>query len=417
MRKVVIAVFTCVLALTAILVLLLATLDIGRYRGLIEAQASQAVGRDVKLAGAMGFDLALHPTLVAEQVSVANPSWASRPLLATFERVEATIGLLPLLARRVEIHRLALDGADIGLERAADGHPNWQLTAAAPTIEVSQAGTRKSQAEKSSNSGGARASELPTTGASSIPFVREVRIATAVSPIAMPRAVSTTNCGWPRGASPRAMPARRWRSTLPASSTASPMSLKGEVGALAALMAGTGPYPVDLHVKALGLDIEVSGAAALRGGDELDLRATASAADPAAVRTALGPYLTSVELLEGSGPLRAAGRLRGTFERAAIEDLAERPPCRAGRRRQGLGERPHRHGRHRPCRQRAGQIRRAAGSGPRAARRSDECLGTRDGRRIRSGPRSPEIRAGRQRSRRAVEADAGAGHGRRSPAS
>ena len=141
MRKVVIAVVTCALALTAILVLLLATLDIGRYRGLIEAQASQAVGRDVKLAGAMGFDLALHPTLVAEQVSVANPSWASRPLLATFERVEATIGLLPLLARRVEIDRLALDGADIGLERAADGRPNWQLTAAAPTTGVSQART------------------------------------------------------------------------------------------------------------------------------------------------------------------------------------------------------------------------------------------------------------------------------------
>jgi uncharacterized protein involved in outer membrane biogenesis len=313
-RKAVFAIVTFALALTAIVALLVATLDIERYREPIEARASQAIGRTVELAGPMSLGLALHPTLIVEQVSVANPDWASRPHLATFERIEATMALLPLLARRIEVDRLILSGADIGLERAADGRPNWRLVQAAADPGAG------SPARAMPATGRAQASET-AAGASSVPFVREVRIHD--SRITYRDAARDIEHGL-----------RLVEAHLAAKGTASPvgidlsgeldgraMSLRGEVGAVAALLEGAGPYPLDLRGKALGLELELTGTAGMRGDAPLDLQATVTAPDAAALQAAAGPYLEHAELLEGSGPLRVAGRLRGTTETPAIEGL------------------------------------------------------------------------------------------------
>jgi len=116
-------------ALAALLVVALyvalATIEVAAYRGQIEALVSRSLDREVKISGAIELDRSLRPRFIVEQVSVANPPWASRPLFASIARLELQVALLPLLERRLEIVELRVVGADIQLERRRDGTPNW----------------------------------------------------------------------------------------------------------------------------------------------------------------------------------------------------------------------------------------------------------------------------------------------------
>jgi len=123
-------------ALAALLVVALyvalATIEVAAYRGQIEALVSRSLDREVKISGAIELDRSLRPRFIVEQVSVANPPWASRPLFASIARLELQVALLPLLERRLEIVELRVVGADIQLERGAMVRPTGSLAARMP---------------------------------------------------------------------------------------------------------------------------------------------------------------------------------------------------------------------------------------------------------------------------------------------
>lgn len=117
-------------AVLAVLVLLglyvaLTTVDVAAYRSRIEALVSRSLDRDVRIGGAIHLERSLKPRFVVNDISIANPPWASRPLLASAQRLDVQVALLPLLMRRLEIVELGLVGADVRLERKRDGTPNW----------------------------------------------------------------------------------------------------------------------------------------------------------------------------------------------------------------------------------------------------------------------------------------------------
>ncbi len=94
----------------------------------IIAAVKQATGRDLMLQGRIQLGLSLRPTLVVRGVGFANPPGFSRPQMATLERLDAKLALIPLLSRRVEIDTLVLVKPDIMLEIDAQGRPNWLFT-------------------------------------------------------------------------------------------------------------------------------------------------------------------------------------------------------------------------------------------------------------------------------------------------
>ena len=110
----------------------------------IIAAVKQATGRDLTLQGRIRLSLALQPTLTVQGVSLANPPGFSRPQMATLERLDLKLALLPLLSHHVEIDRLVLVKPDIILERDAQGQPNWLFTpeASPATPRSTAAGTR-----------------------------------------------------------------------------------------------------------------------------------------------------------------------------------------------------------------------------------------------------------------------------------
>ncbi len=112
------------LAATAAVMLLLATLDAGVYRRALEQQLSAALGRTVSV-GSLSISWSVPPTLSVRDLRIANPPWASRPDLVIAASGDVRVDFIALWHAQVVLHALHLRGVDLLLERNADGAGNW----------------------------------------------------------------------------------------------------------------------------------------------------------------------------------------------------------------------------------------------------------------------------------------------------
>jgi uncharacterized protein involved in outer membrane biogenesis len=126
------------------------TFDPDSLKPRIIAAVKRETGRDLTLQGRIRLGLSLQPTLTVQGVSFANPPGFSRPQMATLERLDLRLALLPLLSHSVEIDRLVLVKPDIILETDAQGRPNWQFTPepGATTPKSDSAGSRQGTATR-----------------------------------------------------------------------------------------------------------------------------------------------------------------------------------------------------------------------------------------------------------------------------
>ena len=127
-------------ALCVMLVALLFFVDVNLYRDRIEQHVSTAFGRDVVLQGPLGLEPSLAPRFFVNGLKITNPDWASRPFLATVDKFDIRVSLLPLLRGELEVVSLEFHGVDLLLEKAADGANNFTFassgeTAALPAIK------------------------------------------------------------------------------------------------------------------------------------------------------------------------------------------------------------------------------------------------------------------------------------------
>ena len=119
------SIFVLVFALVAVAVIFIATLDVEQYRERIENEAFKVTGRKLTLAGPIDLKISLSPVLVVEDATLANASWGSREAMVSFERLEFSADLLPLINGKIRIAKLVLIGADILIETDASGGGNW----------------------------------------------------------------------------------------------------------------------------------------------------------------------------------------------------------------------------------------------------------------------------------------------------
>ena len=109
----------------AVGVIILLTKDVTEYRDILTAALSKQTGRKVEIKGAFDLSIGFSPSIVAEDISIANAPWGSRAEMLTAKRLEVKVGLFPIIGGRVEAERLLLDGADLLLETDAEGKSNW----------------------------------------------------------------------------------------------------------------------------------------------------------------------------------------------------------------------------------------------------------------------------------------------------
>jgi len=114
------------------LVVFVATFDANRYKPEIEALAQQYLGRTLILGGDVHLTLWPVLGLRAERVSLGNAEGFTDPVFAEAESLVLGVQLMPLLAKRLEVNEVALDGLKLFLERRKDGRNNWQLAPQSP---------------------------------------------------------------------------------------------------------------------------------------------------------------------------------------------------------------------------------------------------------------------------------------------
>jgi AsmA protein len=108
------------------------------YKNQIENAATNALQRDVTLAGNVTISVFPRISASVEQVSVANPDGFATPNMIEAGALRGSVKWMPLLSRRVDVQEIAFMDADVFLQRKADGNTNWEFAsseAASPPPE------------------------------------------------------------------------------------------------------------------------------------------------------------------------------------------------------------------------------------------------------------------------------------------
>jgi len=116
-----------VAVLLALGILLLSIIDFSRFQPDIEAVVEEATGREFRINGDFRVKALPSPSILVEDVTLANADWGTQPELLRVGHLSAKIGLWSLLFRPVVIHDLQLRDVDILLETNADDEANWDM--------------------------------------------------------------------------------------------------------------------------------------------------------------------------------------------------------------------------------------------------------------------------------------------------
>ncbi len=284
-----------VAVLIIVAVVVIKSIDVNQYRGLISEQAKAATGREMKIAGNLDLRIGFTPAIVVEDVSFANASWGSRPDMVKLRRLEVEVALFPLIFRQIQVNRLVLVQPDILLETNAQGAGNWTFGApAAPGSPKQPTGEKAA---------------LPAVA------VQKLRIEKGALSYRDGKTKRTMNLAVDRLDVEAKDLASPLTVDLAAGYNGKPFTLAGTMGPLGDLQAPSKPYPVKLAFKVGANTIEVEGTMGKpMEAAGLDLTLTAKGSELAELATladqkvpAVGPFVAKAKVTGSMQALSVAG--------------------------------------------------------------------------------------------------------------
>ena len=127
MKKILIGVLlVLVLAVTAALIAP-SLIDWNGYRAEIAAEIRKATGRNLSIDGDIDVALLPSPKLTLAKARFSNIEGAADPDMVRLAGLDLRVALWPLLSGKVVVQSVKLRGADIRLEKLADGRGNWKF--------------------------------------------------------------------------------------------------------------------------------------------------------------------------------------------------------------------------------------------------------------------------------------------------
>jgi uncharacterized protein involved in outer membrane biogenesis len=112
--------------------------DWGQYKSKLEKKAQSALnGRRVTI-GEMRVKNPFSPTLVLENVSVANADAfsANEPLMAQIGKIEASVNLKRLFLGQIAVQKVSVQDVFLSLTKSSDGIKNWEFPELEKTIKT-----------------------------------------------------------------------------------------------------------------------------------------------------------------------------------------------------------------------------------------------------------------------------------------
>ena len=113
------------LAVIVIVVVLLFTMDLGRFKPQVETLISDQLGRRIHIDGIFQPSLGREIRIIAEDIRLENPDWAAGESLVHAQRLDVSVDTRELLSGRILLTNLELDEIVIRLEQDETGSNNW----------------------------------------------------------------------------------------------------------------------------------------------------------------------------------------------------------------------------------------------------------------------------------------------------
>lgn len=105
----------------------LKSFDLNQYKPYIESLCEKEIGRKLVINGEASIGLSLIPTIIIEDIKLANAPWAKNPQMVEVKKIEIKIALIPLLKKEIVVHKLILLEPNIYLETNSNGEANWDF--------------------------------------------------------------------------------------------------------------------------------------------------------------------------------------------------------------------------------------------------------------------------------------------------
>ena len=121
-------------SLIVVSLLAFALFDWNSLKHPIERIASAKSGRTVSIGGRLEVHIwSWTPTVIVNGLTLGNPPWESARPMATVDRLEIRLKLLPLLKGDVILPRVAIVRPDVYLHQDKAGRANWTFENQKPT--------------------------------------------------------------------------------------------------------------------------------------------------------------------------------------------------------------------------------------------------------------------------------------------
>ena len=131
MKRALIIIPFLLVVLLAVVLVAPGFMDWNQYKAQAQQQVKALTGLDMELAGNIGFTILPSPRFMAEKVSIKAPEGSKSETLASFDRLDVNVDLIPLLSRQVSVKYVTLVKPQINLEMLESG----KLNAMTPEIE------------------------------------------------------------------------------------------------------------------------------------------------------------------------------------------------------------------------------------------------------------------------------------------
>ncbi|MBW8190954.1 AsmA family protein [Neiella marina] len=124
MKKLLYIVAGVVAALVLAVVVFTAVFDPNDYKDEISGAVKDATGRDLVIAGDIGWNLFPNFGLGLADVTFSNPAGFAEPIMASLKKLDVSVALLPLIGGNLEVSHIAVDELSVKLTTLPDGTDN-----------------------------------------------------------------------------------------------------------------------------------------------------------------------------------------------------------------------------------------------------------------------------------------------------
>lgn len=278
-----------VIVIAVSMYLFIRNFDLNKYKPMIAEMTQKQLGRQLAINGEAKLGLSFVPTLILNDVTLANADWASTEDMVSIGRLEVKLSLLPLLKREVEIDNVTVVAPAVYLEVSADGQKNWDFSKGGKAFNLNhqKVDLLKDQAiasglidMKTADAAAEMVKENPQVMALAGFAARHVSVENGV--FSMINQQTGQNINAEIKSLEMSAPDMNSAINLEFDVTYNGQEIKGEgeFGGLATLMAETEPYPVKADIQAFGADVALNGTVnGIKSGD-ISFTATADVSNP-----------------------------------------------------------------------------------------------------------------------------------------